>query len=298
MALYLAANPNTWIQPEYVDGRDNVGNFWIPRGATIDASWGLPPFWKNGTTFYSSEDVRHADILGYAYPETQHWTFPSEEKWRNHVRGTIQRLYSNSARATLMNSFADTGSLDHIIEQGNVFIDWVIEAKASFGMPASFNARFSLVGDLSSDQRTKIGMWARMMTADDEDDSWKTRQAIRKAKRKHSVDPNLTSIQSLTSSLLDRIASGRLRSLEPDVVVPYLKDHLMWEVYAVCIQLTHLDRQSADYHQGTDRKRMTSEQLKNFSVKVTATKMRIPDDPFQPLERVSNIVSYLLAADL
>ena len=78
MALYLAANPNTWVQPEYVDGNDNVGNFWIPRGATVDALWGLPPFWKNGTTFYSSEDIRHTDILGYAYPETQHWTFPSE----------------------------------------------------------------------------------------------------------------------------------------------------------------------------------------------------------------------------
>lgn len=134
-----------------------------------------------------------------------------------------------------MNSFEGTSSLGHIIEQGNAFIDWVLEAKASIGMPASFEAKFSLVGEFSSDNSTQIGMWARMMTEDHEGGSWKTLQATRKARRGHSVNRDLTSIQSLTSSLLDRIMSGRLKSLEPDAVVPYLKDHLTWKVYAVCV---------------------------------------------------------------
>lgn len=234
MALYLAANPNAWLQPEYVDGNYNAGNFWIPRGATVDAKWGLPPFWKNDTTFYTSEDVRKTDIFGYAYPETQYWIFSSEEKWRNDVRNTIQRLYSNSARAALTGSFADIDSFGHGSKHGHTFVDWTIVAKASIDMPASFNARFFLVGN-SSDRLTEIGMWARMMTEDPRGGVWKARQVTRKANCVRSTEKSLTNIQSLTSSLLDQVMGSQLQSLEPDVVVPYLKNHLRWEVYAVCV---------------------------------------------------------------
>jgi tyrosinase len=40
---------------------------------------------------------------------------------------------------------------------------------------------------------------------------------------------------SLTASLLDEVTAGRLRSLEPEDVVPYLKEKLSWTVISVRI---------------------------------------------------------------
>lgn len=234
MALYTAANPDVYLQPQYVDGQSNSNNFWIPKGATTNADWGLKPFWKDNTGYWTSQDVRNTDIFGYAYPETQYWKFDSDEQWRNDVRGTIEMLYPNSARNTLINAIASGGNLAATIQGDNSFVDWTIEVTASgMEMPSSFSAQFSLVGLFSSDPSTHVGAWTRMMSEDRETGTWVDHQAARKKKRDSTIVRNLSSTLALTSNLLDEVTAGNLGSLDADVVVPYLKAHLTWNVYAV-----------------------------------------------------------------
>lgn len=200
----------------------------------LDANYPLPPFWKDDDNFYTSEDVRSSDIFGYAYPETQYWNFNSTDEWRNDVRATIERLYPSSARSTLNKAIASGSDLTNVVGDGSTFIDWNIEVKASASeMPMSFSAKFSLVGDFSSDESIPINTWTRMMGEDHESGARKIRQAERKTKRHSTIEQNLSSSLSLTSSLLDQVTNGRVESLDPDVVVPYLKAHLTWNVVTV-----------------------------------------------------------------
>ncbi|KAJ4296308.1 hypothetical protein N0V90_006353 [Kalmusia sp. IMI 367209] len=234
LALYTAANPDVWLEPLAVNSVNNIPNFWIPPNAVTDANYPLPPFWKDEQTFYNSEDVRSTDALGYAYPETQHWNFASADDWQNDVRSTIQRLYPNNVQTTLTNAILSGSELSSVVEEGDMFTDWTIEARASVAeMPSTFQAKFSFTGDFSSDESTQVGMWPRMMPESHEPDAWKVRQAERKARRGSTPDQSSSSTIALTSSLLDRIAAGKLENLSPDAVVPYLKNHLTWTVYAV-----------------------------------------------------------------
>ena len=234
MALYQAANPNSWLQPEYVDGDKDASTFWIPKGVTIDTKWPLPPFWKGENTLYTSEDVRWTPGFGYAYPETQYWKFPTEDQWRNDVRGTIQKLYSNSVRMTLTAALNSGDTLFQLPMDDSTFLDWSIETSISIAkMPKSFKVEFSLKGDSPTDQETRIGMWVRMTSADQEESESRDEQAAYEADIRNTAHRSLSNHQSLTSGLLDRIKDGRLQSLNPDAVIPYIKDHLAWNVYAV-----------------------------------------------------------------
>jgi tyrosinase len=172
-------------------------------------------------------------VFGYAYPETQYWNFASDEEWRNNVRGIIQSLYPNSARSTLANAVATGNTLAQVVDADS-FTDWMIQIKASpTEMPATFRAMFSLVGDFLSDPSTEIGIWTRMIVDGSESGAWKPRQVERKAKPLRTTDQGLASVIGLTSSLLEQITAGKLESLDPEAVLPYLEAHLTWNVYGV-----------------------------------------------------------------
>ncbi|KAL5412326.1 hypothetical protein PMIN04_009882 [Paraphaeosphaeria minitans] len=276
LALYTTANPNAWLEPSAVGGNRNWPTFWIPSGGTTDADTRLPPFWKNENEFWTSNDAHHTDVFGYAYPETQYWNFGSDEGWRNNVRGLIQSLYPNSARETLANAVATGDTLTHVVDVDSSFRDWVIHVNASATeMPSTYRAIFSLVGDFSSDASTEIGMWIRMRVDGSGSDAMEIRQAERKGKRFSATEQSLTRAIGLTSSLLDQITAGKLESLDPQAVLPYLEAHLTWNVYG-----------------GDDSKRLTPAQLESFAVEVTSTKVYIPKDPSQPLEYSTDTTSY------
>lgn len=208
--------------------------FWIPANATTDASYGLPPFWKNENEFWTSNDAYRTDALGYAYPETQYWNFPSDEEWRNNVKGLIESLYPNSARTTLVNAIATGNTLKHTVDQNSTFTDWVIQVKASVTkMPSTFKAMFSLVGDFSSDEPTEVGVWMRAAMDGSEPGASSIHQIQRKAQRPSTVDDGLSRAIGITSPLLEAITAGKLENLDPEVVIPYLQTHLTWNVYAV-----------------------------------------------------------------
>src|SRR5262245_19887291 len=231
-AIYQAVHPDRWIEPSKVVG---TGNFWIPDGTTVDPTWQLQPFWKDGQSFYTSNDVHDTAVFGYAYPETQAWNYASQDEWRAAVNSSVAQLYSPSARAMLNSNSASSGVDFTYLLKDDSFIDWTIKMKASaLHMPSTFRIVVSLTGDFSSDPITEVGQWMKLMPAEhDNNPEWKARQAEQKAKRFSSLDQTLHGTVSLTSTLLDQIAARKLKGLDPSQVVPYLKDHLRWKVLGV-----------------------------------------------------------------
>ena len=59
-----------------------TGNFVIDHHSWVDGDTPLKPFWKTENSFWTSNDVRNTVDLGYAYPETQRWNYPTEKEYR------------------------------------------------------------------------------------------------------------------------------------------------------------------------------------------------------------------------
>lgn len=230
-ALYQAVHADRWIEPSNVR---NSGNFWIPNNATVDAAWQLQPFWKDSRTFYSSNDIRDTAVFNYAYPETQPWNYASEADWQAAVNASISQLYSPSVRSILKGGTAASGTDLARVLRDETFMDWTITTKASsLDMPSTFRIVFSLDGDPPSSNGTHVGEWTKVGPSKHDSQDWKARLADRKTKGLKPADQDMDGAVSLTSSLLDQIIAGKLGSLDPIDIVPYLRLHLTWQMFAV-----------------------------------------------------------------
>lgn len=223
-ALWEASRPSLFIE-SFLVARN--GNYWIADDSTTDANTPLLPFWLTPSSFWTTNDVRDSTVLGYAYPETQSWKYDSEGAYRAAINATISQLYSSSVRGTLTTGVGENGGvLEHVLDD-DTFIDWVVHIHGSHDqLPATFNARFSLVGDFSSDAITDVGTWTVLASASSNADA-------KKIKHTTTSEPDISGMVSLTATLLDQISAGKLESLGVGDVVPFLKDKLTWKVYAV-----------------------------------------------------------------
>lgn len=109
--------------------------------------------------------------------------------------------------------------------------------------------------------------------------------------RASTMESTSTSTMMLTSSLLDEIVAGDLENLNPDAVIPFLNTRLTWVLYAVGSFRCNANSLLIVW-QGTDQQRISNDHLSSFSVEVTSTKVRIPDDPSQALEYTNITTTY------
>jgi hypothetical protein len=227
IAMYQAIYPSTWLEPA---SSTNTGNFWIPNNSQLTPTTPMPPFWKDDQSFYTPDEIRNISILGYAYPETQYWNFPTLEQWRLSVNSTIAYRYSSSARNTLTQRSAkgDAG-LSHLLTDGT-FTDWTVKSKVALSkLPSTFYVVFSFRNTSASDAGYQVGTWTRQRTGQPDT----THAAQQSTNRAAETQLDGENTMSLTSSLLDRIAVGDLKSLDAKDVVPYIKGHLTWQVKTV-----------------------------------------------------------------
>ena len=225
-AMYQAAHPDIYFTPDNIG---NSGNVFLEDEQMVDADTELLPFRKRDGGFWTTNDARNTTTLGYAYPETMRAGSVSDEEYQGSVTAAIAQLYGSSARGMLRASHATAGGPK--LAGDGTFTDWAIDAKASsHGLPPTFLVRFSLVGDFSSDSIVDVGSWVKLMPSSH--GKWNS-------KRVSTVEKIYEGSVSLTSSLLDQVAAGKLESLEPKDVVPYLKDRLTWKVLTVRRLLTH-----------------------------------------------------------
>jgi tyrosinase len=195
----------------------------------VDGNTPLLPFWNTPTSFWTTNGVRDTAVLGYAYPETQRWNFPSDDAYRRAVNKTVSLLYSSSARKSLTGATGQEGGVfAHVLGPESAYTDWTILTEGSHSeFTASFYVRFSFIGIESANGTPEVGSWIGILPSSNQ------HGGSASTKREDSADSRLKGTVSLTASLLDQIAAGNLRSLDARDVVPFLTNKLTWEVYVV-----------------------------------------------------------------
>ncbi|KAF1842823.1 Di-copper centre-containing protein [Cucurbitaria berberidis CBS 394.84] len=269
-ALYQAAHPNSTMEPFKLRN----GNRFLEDGQMVNNRTALLPFRKESGDFWTTKDCWNHTVLGYTYPETQPWKYDSDEDYRVAIKAIISNLYGGNARTQLTTPPASGGG--HILLAKNgTFTDWTIETQASaHGLPPTFVVRFSLVGDFSSDPSIDAGTWMILMPTDHNSMAHTSRRAKQKSERASTIDQTLKGTVGLTAHLLDQVAAGKLKSLNSEDVVPYLKDKLTWKVYS------------------GDGVLIPQSDLKALTVQVVSTTARIPDDPNVPVEYNEDVTAY------
>lgn len=262
-ALWQAAHPDLWMDQTNIG---TTGNFVIDHHSWVDGDTPLKPFWKTQNSFWTTNDVRNTIDLGYAYPETQRWNFPTEKEYRTAVNASIAKLYSPSTRARLSTEATQGRALASLVKD-NTYFDWSINvgaAKSSF--TSSFIVELSLAGDFSSDV-ANVGMWSVLMPKSQHGDGVHNR-------RGSSLHFDFEGTVSLTPSLLDHVVAGKLESLDRADVIPFLKEALTWTIYS------------------GNGQRVPRHLQDGLSVTVVSSTVHIPEDPTSLLEYSDLIVEH------
>lgn len=210
------------------------GNVFLEDGQQITADTELIPFRKSPGAFWTTNDCRNTTVLGYAYPETQQWTYASEEAYQTAVNATISNLYSGRIRSQIASAQQEGTAFDAMLSSNeNHFTDWSVETRVpGSSVPDTFIVRFSFVGMFQSDGAVEVGSW--MVLRPRHGDDLQTAST-----RETGVVPEkmLRGITSLTSHLVDLVNEGKLPSLGAEDVVPYLEESLSWDVVDVSCSL-------------------------------------------------------------
>jgi tyrosinase len=207
------------------------GNLFLEDYQNVSADTKLLPFRNTTGTFLTFNDCRNTTTLGYAYPETQHWNFASDEAYQSDVTSTIANLYGGRTRSQahlqvvtqIVTAFGQI-----LLDNNNTYTEWMIETQAiASKLPPTFIVSFSLAGMSQFDPIVDIGNW--MMLMPERINDVHTQDTP-------SVPERMTNgATSITTHLVDRINAGQLGSLDPNDVVLYLSEHLTWNVYDVSL---------------------------------------------------------------
>lgn len=136
-------------------------------------------------------------------------------------------LYSHSAKDMLISQPVSANS-HKLLSQDRTYTEWAISVKASTSqLPPTFVARFYFSGDSPSVGSIDVGSWMRLMPSSHQ-------QSSDAMKHAPSREATIQSQISITSELLDQVFAGKLKSLEANEIVPFLKGNLYWKVLSVC----------------------------------------------------------------
>lgn len=91
--MWQDLNPNEYLSPKPAP----YSTFPTAAGTIEDQNYPLAPFWDtSGTNFWNSIRVKETKTFGYAYPETQVWTYPNQNAYQTELRATVNRIYGGN----------------------------------------------------------------------------------------------------------------------------------------------------------------------------------------------------------
>lgn len=219
------------MEPFTLSGNSNV---FLEEGQTVDENTELLPFRKPSGEFWTTKDCWDHKVLGYAYPETQHWNFATDEEYRASVEAIITNLYGATGTEEFFSRQAVPGGLAFMNPVGT-FTEWTIEMQAyPRQLPKNFMLKFSFIGDFSSDPSIDVGRWMRLMPSHHDSKLVGPRKNRRVHKRATTLEQTFEGTITLTSHLLAQIRAGKLKSLNAEDVESFLRDKLTWKLYSVC----------------------------------------------------------------
>lgn len=219
VAIWQAIHPYTYIKPK----ASTITTYYVPVGTIQDENSPLAPFHKNGEGgFYTGQTVRRLKTFGYSYPELVYWSKTGSDvlSLQKEVISTVNGLYHpkyamineelNGAEANKLNLYLPTGS--------SLGADWewkfelnINQAQIETPMAVYFfNSNHSLA---SGSVRMKNGRFIIGPKV----------FLLPKTEEKMATPFSSSSASvPLTQTLLS------LGSLEPDMVLPWIKNNILW----------------------------------------------------------------------
>ncbi|WZH45776.1 Tyrosinase [Fusarium acuminatum] len=97
----LHANPNdpkAWVTTKISDW----GSWATAAGSEEGLNTPLAPFYRDASSFWTSDDVHETIKFGYAYPETKSWTFNNPEDYRKDIYKQLGAIYPTGSLTTMI----------------------------------------------------------------------------------------------------------------------------------------------------------------------------------------------------
>ncbi|KAJ9615738.1 hypothetical protein H2200_001815 [Cladophialophora chaetospira] len=234
-AMWQALYPDSYIEPTV----NAYGSYYEPVGFVDSGTTVLAPFHSdNGSTMFTSDDVRSTRTFGYSYPELPDWQLTPDQLAAN-VRAAVNSLYGGSPNSSVRRSSEDMrGRSTNLAESfGYVTLDLARELNVNnlnrqwsvtvlidrFPLATSFCIDF-FVGDAPADVAAwptagnLIGTYAQFNPAN-----------VTLVHPNGFPEGQVRSEISMTHTLAAGVSRGVLRDLSPRSVVPLLQSALTWK---------------------------------------------------------------------
>lgn len=231
-ALWQVLYPDSYVEPMAAVG----STFTYPKGYINDVNSPLPPFHSDTQgTNWTSALVVNTTTFGYAYPETANGSSQAS------VMAAINSLYGNTAGSTTVSRNKRSGKIRRSLND-NVGAAAQIQSAASgnstsyeyvanvisqqFALGSSY-AIYLFMGNYSSN----ISDWgtdSNLVGVHGVFANFGDNSSFAAVEAMGMSDVKGTGSIPLTTTLINKIASGQLASLSPLDVVPYLTSNMDW----------------------------------------------------------------------
>ncbi|KAL1844252.1 hypothetical protein VTJ49DRAFT_2309 [Mycothermus thermophilus] len=256
-AIWQALHPDSWIEPSV----SLLGTYTTQKGATINSTTALTPFFSANGTFWDSDGVRDHTKLGYTYAELVDGLPRNNTSSRlaqvRCAKQAVNRMYGSfspaavflrelrahgieDGPATTTQHFRSkklprsllTNKLFTTSSEVDRYREWTIHVRVGKQAVASTESvSFFLGGD-----DKPIGTMGVFTSASvpppppppppPSSSSPMNSQQQQGANPNHRHSVSVSGTVPLTAALMDKLASDELESLEPGCVVPYLRRNL------------------------------------------------------------------------
>jgi len=227
-AMWQAINPNIWVASQTNGG----GTYAIAPGTVENSNTPLFPFRRPDGSWFTSNSARDTSSFGYGYVETPKWRYKNNpsgyaafvRQQVNNLYGSTSQTLSAAARRRKRDVNDPNNSTEVALDRSvndRQYTDWrvnIVADKAALpgsvfihvfvGTPGPDPALWSAQKELAGDYMifSSLGAVAPGM------------------------DTLVTGALPLTEALIGAFESEGLKSLEPAVVLPFLKKNFAWTV--------------------------------------------------------------------
>ncbi|RMZ86852.1 hypothetical protein DV736_g5924, partial [Chaetothyriales sp. CBS 134916] len=240
LAMWQALYPDSYVQAEV----NNYGSYYELKGSIDTGSTPLAPFHNsdNGSSMWTSDDVRSLAAFHYSYPELPYWRMNASELQAN-VRNEVNELYNPGSATQRKRTTAKTAQRTPSLAQlfssitfqhaqalrvNNAERQWFARLRLE---KYAVNTAFTILvfmGDPPADKSQ--WSWAPNLVG-----ALGQFIAINSSNLFPNGPPTGESQGeiSLTHTLLAGVGRGIIPDLAPDTVTPLLRDGLQWRVRAI-----------------------------------------------------------------
>lgn len=235
LAMWQALYPNSWVEPN----RARMASYTTAVGEWLNVSTPLTPFFASSNgTFWNSAMLRDTIVLGYTYPELVGVSLSNSTSvaaGRSKVATAITKLYGGYSSNKLITGSSGSGGhkssrfksrsrynigprssstlpVNKIITNGTQYREWIANIRVD---RQALNGPFSIV--LGLNDGTLIGTMGVFASP----------PLIANMTPMAPGAQLIASTVPLTNILVEKLSNGSISCLDPEVVGPYLENHLL-----------------------------------------------------------------------